>query len=155
MEPNFCTLRTTLVQLSPVAGRHNPDLIRLRRRLRGVPPATLFQTLQEQLETFDVAAIAADNTGRYVAANTRMSELTGYSRADLLRLQVKDITPAMRHDLAGNLWNRFIQNGTQTGEYVLLRKDGTPIGVQYAAYASVAPGVHLSLVTPLELPSSI
>ncbi|MGH9347358.1 MAG: PAS domain-containing protein [Vicinamibacterales bacterium] len=138
-----------------MAGRHNPDLIRLRRRLRGVPPATLLQTLQEQLETFDVAAIAADNTGRYVAANTRMSELTGYSRADLLRLQVKDITPAMRHDLAGNLWNRFIQNGTQTGEYVLLRKDGTPIGVQYAAYASVAPGVHLSLVTPLELPSSI
>lgn len=115
----------------------------------------MLQTLQEHLERFDVAAIAADNTGRYVAANTRMSELTGYSRADLLRLHVKDLTPAMRRDVAGDLWNRFIQSGTQNGEYVILRKDGTPIGVQYAAYASVAPGVHLSLVTPLELPSSI
>ena len=111
--------------------------------------------LQDQLEEFDVAAIAADNTGRYVAANAKVCELTGYSRKELLQLNVRDLTPAMRHKLAEERWNRFIQTGSQTGEHVLERKDGSPIGVQYSAYASIAPGVHLSLLTPLDIPSSI
>jgi len=111
--------------------------------------------LQEQLDTFNVAALAADNISRYVAANVKASEVTGYTRAELLDMVVSDLTPPMRHDSAGELWNRFIQSGTQTGEFVLVRKDGSRLGVHYAAYASVAPGVHLALLTPLEVPSSI
>lgn len=140
---------------SPVAVRQNNDLNQLRRRLRGLPHPTLLKTLQAQLETFEVATLAADNTGRYIAANTRASELTGYSHAELMKLSVTDLTPLMRHALSADLWNRFIQAGTQTGEYVLQRKDGSPLGVQYSAYASVAPGVHISFLTPLELPTSL
>lgn len=139
----------------PVASRHTPDLNQLRRRLRGLQHAALLQSLQEQLETFQVAAIAADNSGRYVAANTKVCHLTGYSRAELLRLHVRDVTTAKRRDVADDLWKRFIHTGSQTGEYVIQRKDGTTVAVEYAAYASVAPGVHVSLLTPLEEPSSI
>ena len=135
--------------------RYSPDLNQLRRRLRGLSQDSLLQALQERLDTFNVAALAADNTGRYVAANAKASELTGYTRHELLKMDVTDLTPTIRHATAGELWNRFIQAGTQAGEYLLLRKDGTSVGVQYAAYASVAPGVHLSLLTPLEIPSSI
>lgn len=139
--------------MAVIVGRP-PDLKQLRRSLRGLPHATLLPSLQEQLDTFAVAAIAADNTGRYVAANDMASEMTGYSRAELFRLHVRDLTPPMQKGEAGTLWNQFIQSGTQTGEYVLLRKDGTPLRVRYSAYASIAPGVHLSLLTPIERATS-
>jgi PAS domain S-box-containing protein len=129
--------------------------MRLRRRLRGLPHSSLVQTLQDALDEFTVCVLAADNTGRYVAANTLATELTGFSRDELLQMSVKDLTPAMRHDVAGESWNRFIHAGSQSGDYVLLRKDGAPVAVHYSAFASVAPGVHVSLITPLELPSSI
>jgi PAS domain S-box-containing protein len=127
----------------------------LRRRLRGLPYATMITVLQEAIEAFDVSVLAADNTGRYVAANSGAAALTGYSRPELLAMSVKDLTPALRRDSTGELWRRFIQSGAQAGDYVLERKDGAPIAVHYAAYASVAPGVHVSIITPLDIPSSI
>jgi phosphoheptose isomerase len=84
--------------------------------------------LQESLEALDVSALAADNTGRYVAANARATA-------------------------SGELWRRFIQAGAQSGDYVLERRDGTSVSVHYAAYASVAPGVHVSVLTPLGMAS--
>ena len=129
---------------------HTADLNLLRRCLRGLPHARLLQSLQEQLDGFSVAALAADNTGRYVAANAKVSEMTGYSRAELFRLRVRDLTPPIQKDEMANRWNNFIQNGSQAGEYVLQRKDGDTVRVRYTAYASIAPGVHLSLLTPIE-----
>lgn len=134
---------------------HAPTINRLRRRLRGLPYATMVAALQESLEALGVSAVAADNTGRYIAVNEQATVLTGYSRAELLRMTVKDLTPAMRQDLASDLWPRFIHAGAQSGDYVLQRKDGSPVGVHYAAYASVAPGVHISLLMPIEIPSSL
>ena len=134
---------------------HSPELSQIRRRLRGLPHSTLLHTLQEQLETLSWAALAADNTGRYIASNVAATQLTGYTRDELMHMSVRDLTPPMRHGTATDLWSKFIQAGTQTGEYVLLRKDGTPVGVKYEAYASISPGVHLSLLTALEMPSSI
>jgi PAS domain S-box-containing protein len=127
----------------------------LRRRLRGLTGTKLLEALQEQLETIDVAALAADNVGRYIAANEKVSQLTGYPRSELVGMLISDLTPALRQTMAGELWSRFIQSGSQSGEFVLMGRDGTPIGVHFAAYASVAPGVHVSFLTPLELPSSI
>jgi PAS domain S-box-containing protein len=127
---------------------------RLRRRLRGLPHPTMLATLQQSLDDLPVAALAADNTGRYVAANREAVALTGFSRDDLLRMTVKELTPAMRQDTAAALWERFISSGTQAGDYVLLRKDGSAVGVHYAAYASVAPGVHISILTPVQMGTS-
>jgi PAS domain S-box-containing protein len=139
----------------PVTAPFAPGISHLRRRLRGLPHSTLLRTLQQSLEELPVSALAADNTGRYVAVNAAALALTGYARDELLKMSVQDLTPEMRQDAAGLLWNRFIQAGTQAGDYVLVRKDGSPVPVHYAAYASVAPGVHVSLLTPTELPSGL
>jgi PAS domain S-box-containing protein len=138
-----------------VTAPYAPDINRLRRRLRGLTDTTFRRVLQEQLETFSAAALAADNTGRYIAANRVAAALTGYSREELLRLTVRDLMPALRNDPHGERWHRFIHAGTQAGDYVLQRQDGSPVGVHYVGYASVAPGVHVLVLTPLELPSSI
>jgi PAS domain S-box-containing protein len=110
----------------------------------------MMTTLQESLETLPVSALAADNTGRYVAVNSHATTLTGYSRGELMQMSVKDLTPAMRQDDSGELWHRFIQAGAQSGDYMLERRDGASVNVHYAAYASVAPGVHVSLLTPMD-----
>jgi PAS domain S-box-containing protein len=136
-----------------VTAPHAPFVNRLRRRLRGLPFATMIAALQESLETLEASALAADNTGRYVAANARATQLTGYSHRELLQMSVSDLTPAMRLDASGELWRRFIQAGAQSGDYELERRDGTCVSVHYAAYASVAPGVHLSVLTPLGMAS--
>ena len=138
-----------------VTAPYAADINALRRRLRGVPSSAIVQTVRGFVDTFRAAALAADNTGRYIAANERAAALTGYSCSELLGMTVKDLTPAMRQDAAGELWPKFIQAGWQAGDYVLQRKDGSPVGIHYSAYASVAPGVHVSVLTPLEVPSSI
>jgi PAS domain S-box-containing protein len=109
----------------------------------------MMATLHESLEALPVSALAADNTGRYVAVNSHATTLTGYTREELMQMSVKDLTPAMRQDTSGALWQRFIQAGAQSGDYVLERRDGAPVNVHYAAYASVAPGVHVSVLTPV------
>lgn len=126
---------------------------RLRRKLRGQPTSALRHLLQQCLDELSVAALAADNSARYIAANKQAAELTGYTRDELLRMTVSDITPAVRHATTGHLWNEFIQAGSQSGDYVLARKDGKTVGVRYQAFASVTPGLHVSLLVPLELPS--
>lgn len=131
------------------------EINRLRRRLRGQPTSALLRLLQREIEDLPVAALVADNSARYIAANARAVELTGYSHDELLHMTVRDITPAHRDDARAELWNRFIQTGSQSGEYVLQRKDGMPVAVRYHAFASVAPGIHVSLLAPLEVPSSI
>ena len=131
-----------------------PFINRLRRRLRGLPWASMIATLQESLDELNVSALAADNTGRYVAVNAPATALTGYSRAEILQMSVKDLTPAMRQDHTGELWRHFIQAGAQAGDYVLERRDGVPVNVHYAAYASVAPGVHVSILTPMAAASA-
>jgi PAS domain S-box-containing protein len=137
-----------------VTAPHAPFINRLRRRLRGLPYATMIAELEQSLEELQVSALAADNTGRYVAVNTPATVLTGYTRPELLQMAVKDLTPALRHDEASDQWHRFIQAGAQSGDYVLERRDGASVTVHYAAYASVAPGVHVSVLTPLVAPSS-
>jgi PAS domain S-box-containing protein len=114
----------------------------------------MIAALQESLDALDASALAADNTGRYVAVNSRATALTGYTRPELLQMAVKDLTPALRRDESGELWRQFIQAGAQSGEYVLERRDGATVTVHFAAYASVAPGVHVSVLTPIEAASS-
>ena len=46
----------------------------------------------------------------------------------------------------GPLWQAFLAQGRQTGVYELMARDGTPVTVEYAARANIAPGLHLSVL---------
>ncbi len=95
-----------------------------------------------------VALIIADDTGRYVAANDRAAELTGYDPQVLTTMSVADLTPDPQVSAGQRLWNSFIADGTQEGVYLLKRRDGVAIPMQYVAVANIAPGLHLSALTP-------
>lgn len=117
--------------------------------MRGQPRARQIEVLQAQIESLPVAVLVADNTARYVAANARACELTGFSLAELRAKSVADLVPVSAPpDRFANLWQAFISLGVQKGDFELARKDGTVVSVRYHAWASVAPGLHISLLTP-------
>ena len=106
----------------------------------------LQQALAAELAALGIAALAADSTGRYIAANGHARELTGYSQEELRAMSVMDLTPPASVEDAQALWRAFIRSGAQHGTYELRRKHGHPAAVRYWAFANIAPGIHLSLM---------
>jgi PAS domain S-box-containing protein len=103
--------------------------------------------IAERLERFDAAVLVADDEARYVAANTRAVTLTGYSVAELLTMSVPDLTPVPNTSEFRSLWHDFIRIGEQKGTYQLRCKDGSVIAVRYAAWAGIAPGCHVTVMS--------
>jgi PAS domain S-box-containing protein len=130
--------------------RFAPEINRLRAALRGHRGSDLIATISHQVEQLPVAALVADNSQRYVAANAAAQELTGYTQSELAALTVADLTPVPRSADGQQLWEEFIGKGGQYGAYDLQPKRGAAKHVLYWAFASVAPGLHLSLLVPVD-----
>jgi PAS domain S-box-containing protein len=96
-----------------------------------------------------VALLIANNSGRYLDVNEHATRLTGYSRAELLRMSVWDLTPTPAATEGRRLWREFLHAGQMAGKYALCRKDGSQVRADFRAWANVLPGVHVSaLATP-------
>jgi PAS domain S-box-containing protein len=132
------------------ATRFTADINRLRAALRGHHGSDLLTMVRKELERLPVAALVADNSQRYVAANAAARQLTGYTESELGALTVMDLTPLPKTDAGRQLWEEFIGKGGQRGEYEILPKRGAPRHVRYWAFASVAPGLHISLLVPVD-----
>jgi two-component system cell cycle sensor histidine kinase/response regulator CckA len=91
------------------------------------------------------ALLVADDAGRYLEVNPAACSLLGYSRDELLTMSVWDVTPAATVDDGRRLWKSFLAAGTLSGEYVLRRRDGTTVNIEFHALAHVRPGRHLSI----------
>ena len=92
------------------------------------------------------AVLMADNTGRYIGANAAATELTGFSRRELLGSSMYDITPPVDEKDVALLWRAFLRTGRQEGDIVIRRRDGSQISGRYMATTNVIPGVHVSVL---------
>ena len=101
-----------------------------------------------RLERFDGAVLLTADDGRYLAANQRALQLTGYDLAELVALTVADVTPVPYAADYRTLWREFLDTGRQKGTYQLRRRDGSVVQVHYAAWANIVPGVHITVLTP-------
>ena len=126
------------------------------RHLSAARNLTAAEVLSASRQRVDasVALIIADDSGRYVAANERAAELTGYPPSVLTTMSVADLTPEFEQPAGLDLWNSFIDSGMQEGVYVVKRRDGRAVPLRYVAVANIAPGLHLSALTPAALPAS-
>jgi len=104
------------------------------------------EVLNRLIEALPVAALVADDDGRYVLTNPLASKLTGYSADELRRLSVWDITPSRNDREAETLWRAFRQQRAQSGDYQLMTKSGRVVTAAYAARAHVLRGLHVSLL---------
>ncbi|BAY12893.1 PAS domain S-box protein [Calothrix sp. NIES-2098] len=90
------------------------------------------------------AMVIADDEGRYVDANPAASRLFGLSTTDLFgRTIVEFAEPGF--DFI-KVWQEFQASGRETGEFRLLRPDGTIREVEYGATANFMPHRHLSIL---------
>ena len=93
-----------------------------------------------------ILRLVADDRGRYVDANEDAERVLGYTREELLSMSVWDLTPAAGELDGLQLWQSFIHQGEQQGEYVLKCKSGALLKLHYLARANVEPGRHLALM---------
>ncbi len=91
------------------------------------------------------AILVADEQGRYLDANQAAATLLGYSREDLLGMDVADVV-ASGADWATEEYSRFTHAGTWSGEVELRRRDGTLVPAE--AHATV---VHRQVGSPVFL----
>ena len=109
----------------------------------GEKPLAALGTL---IDALPLAALVADDHGRYVLANPPATQLTGYSERALRRMSVWDLTPGpSTHDFEV-LWRAFIQQREQSGSYELVTKSGLIVSAEYAARANVLPHFHVSVL---------
>ena|SRR5689334_22577319 len=91
--------------------------------------------------------LIANNRARYVDVNAAAAAATGYTRQELLRMHLWDLTPIPNRALGGRLWRAFLRRGRMTGRYALRRRDGSIVEADYLAVANVLPGVHVSALS--------
>ena len=87
------------------------------------PQQEAVRRLEEVVRVHPYAVLLTDNTGRYVGANAAATELTGFSRRELLASSVFDITPPMDEKDVALLWRAFLRTGRQDGEIIIKRRD--------------------------------
>lgn len=92
------------------------------------------------------AILLMDDAGGYVDANPAASQLLGYTRDEIVRLNVSDVTRGVDRGEIPGLMRQFLAAGTLQGEYTLLCKDGDTREVEYRAVANILPGLHLSVL---------
>ena len=98
--------------------------------------------LGELLENAQIAAIAVDDAGRYVAVNQYACDLVGYSREELLGRRVGELNP--QSDLPEHV--EEVQAGErQDGELLIRRKDGRRLRVAYRTARSTLARMPFTL----------
>jgi two-component system, cell cycle sensor histidine kinase and response regulator CckA len=90
------------------------------------------------------AMLLADDGRRYVDANPAACRLLGRSLEELLTLRIDEVSP-MGSDVDG-VWRHFLEQQELTGEYELVRPDGSKVDVEFTARADVLPGQHLTIL---------
>ncbi len=84
----------------------------------------------EALDRGPALVFVADENMRYAAVNALACEILGYTREELLGLNVTDIC---RYDEAPTEFSAMLQARRLEGEATLTRKDGSTVGYQYMA----------------------
>jgi diguanylate cyclase (GGDEF)-like protein/PAS domain S-box-containing protein len=90
--------------------------------------------------------LLADDDARYVDANPAACAFLGLSRAEICSLRVVDLAPEPARAAFHQVWQTFLQDGAQQGEYQLQLPDGRTCDIEFSATADVLPGRHLSIM---------
>ncbi len=90
--------------------------------------------------------LLADDDARYVDADSAACAFLGLSRAEICSLRVVDLAPEPARAVFDQVWQAFLQDGEQQGEYRLQLPDGRIRDIEFSATAEVLPGRHLSIM---------
>lgn len=140
--------RTLLINIKQVSIRGGTLLYSCRDITNCKHTEQALQARDRQLRAFFEGAIdamlIADDEGRYIDANPAACELLGLCKADVLGCRISDF--AEPHFDFAQAWCSFLEQGRVTGEFRLMRPDGTVREVEYASTANFLPHRHLAVL---------
>ena len=122
-------LRRPLLALRELAKRFTPDES-ARQRLRAL------------IDRLQVAILAVDDQGRYVAASPEASALIGYSHAELLTRSIFDAALSLDLPIAQR-WQSVLRDH-QTSADATIRDWGTSRVTVQTAFEQLLPGLHVA-----------
>jgi PAS domain-containing protein len=138
-------MRSEQAKLETALRRAGEQLI-TRIKAAGALRSLRIEGLGYLIRRIPFATLVADDSQRYLEANGRASRLLGYSRAQLLALQVPDVVAASTFAATHKRWRGFTSTRVQEGEIALRRRDDSIVVVSYWAHADVLPGMHVSIL---------
>jgi len=86
-----------------------------------------------------------DDLGVYLDVNPAACQLFGRSREELLGTTFRALSVEPDGTLSRK-WLDFLERGSASGEWRMLRPDGQIVTLQYTSTAHVAPGQHLAII---------
>jgi PAS domain S-box-containing protein len=90
--------------------------------------------------------VIVDDDRRCIDANSAACALFGVAPGGMVGRRIEDLSaPGAGFDATAS-WSRFLAKGEDSGEFVVLRADGSRIVVQYRGRSNIAPGVHLLIL---------
>jgi PAS domain S-box-containing protein len=112
-------------------------------------PLVQIGLLGEAVDGAPVAILVADEHGRYTAANRFACEMLGYTREELLELNVADV--AVSSDIAAH-YDAFVARGFEEGVIDIRRKDGSTVSMRYRAGETTIAGItyYVSVGAPAD-----
>ena len=124
-----------------VARQLRRPLLALRELAKRVTPdASGQQRLRALIDRLQVAVLAIDEHGRYVAASAGASTLIGYSRSELLRMSISDAALSVDLPLTRR-WQSFL-SGQQTSDEAAIDDGRGDLVTIHAAFETILPGLH-------------
>jgi PAS domain S-box-containing protein len=115
-----------LVQLQGIS----IDITELKRREKDLAEQEAF--LRAVFENSAHGILVADDNGNYLSANPAASHILGYSREQLLNLNVRELR-VLGDRRAERIMPEFLERGLEEGELEMLRPDGKPVVISYKA----------------------
>jgi diguanylate cyclase (GGDEF)-like protein/PAS domain S-box-containing protein len=87
--------------------------------------------LSSILESADDAIFITDQQGHYQYVNQQATQLLGYSREQLLKMNIRDVTPVEELPVVLPLFEKFLASGSMRTELRLKCKNGTTVAVDF------------------------
>jgi PAS domain-containing protein len=107
------------------------------------------------MEAADAAAdiiLVADDDRKYVDLNQAAAKALGLPKRDIIGRSIDDFFSEAKEEMIPSAWRAFIADGEQTGLCRLRHQDRL---FEYRARANFVPGLHVSVLRPVDLDQRI
>jgi PAS domain S-box-containing protein len=112
------------------------------------PDVDVQQGVRALIDRLQVAVLALDEHGRYVAASAAASELTGYAQHELLAMSIFDSQLDSDFVFQRDEWPNFLE-AEQEGMTAIVRLGKRPTRTMKAAFLTIVPGLHAAALAPV------
>ena len=92
------------------------------------------------IDRLQVAVLALDTEGRYVAVSRGASTLTGYARTELIGKSIFDTGLELNRRVSAG-WEEFLARKQSAPKTIMLDRSGNVVSIQ-TEFATILPGLH-------------